>query len=219
MPLGQGRHKGYNIFIEEERNLIERSISSIGNKSLFIDLSGGSGFYSFHFAKYFTQVIHCDISIEALGHAHAEAKAQKIENIYFARCDFRAIPFQQSIADIVILIDSMEYYAVAEDNKIMNSAIDVVVPGGAFIFDIHLKRWFRKNRSIYEYSLKDRKELLAVNEQLISIAFNGLGRLPMRLCTNRTLWKISNSFFFSFLPSARNIYFLTKNVLFPQDRE
>jgi len=205
---GLSNFKGYNIFLLKEREIIEKSIMAISGKKLLIDLSGGNGFYSFYFAKYFDLVFHCDISASAIKQAYKESVINGISNIYFIRCDFRTLPFRFQIASCILLIDSLEYYGIDDDINTISSVLPLLSQEASFIFDIHPKRWFQKSK-IFHYSCHHRSHLLNMISKDYHIITKAIGHWPIKFTPTNFLWQISNLCFL--LPPLRVLYIICKD--------
>jgi len=209
---GWGGIKSDNLISSYFLNdLVNNILKQCRNENnLLIDLTGGSGFITFKLAKYFKKIIFCDISIEALNSAYSYSRRNNINNVYFARCDYLHLPFKKNIANVVTIIDSLEYYGHSQDKKTLEGARDIINNKGKLIFDLHLTRWYKKSNPIREYSKNETNILLQVfntfNIQNIDSCF-----LPLSFIINKYMWEISQKYL-SFLPPSRKLIVITKGI-------
>src|SRR2546429_4996904 len=58
------------------------------------DVSAGVGDYTLSYARHFKWVLHCDLSIDALRYALARSRRMGLQNVFFLRVDYFALPFR-----------------------------------------------------------------------------------------------------------------------------
>jgi SAM-dependent methyltransferase len=75
--------------------------NTYSNLRIICDVSAGAGYYTFHYAKYFDLVIHCDLAIDSLAYCIKKAETLGIDNIIFLRVDYFRLPFQHSLPNVV----------------------------------------------------------------------------------------------------------------------
>jgi ubiquinone/menaquinone biosynthesis C-methylase UbiE/uncharacterized protein YbaR (Trm112 family) len=73
---------------------------------ILCDISAGVGNYTLSYARHFKCVLHCDLSADALGYASAKCRRMGVENIFFLRVDYFALPFSRTI-DRLLCLDTL----------------------------------------------------------------------------------------------------------------
>jgi SAM-dependent methyltransferase len=73
---------------------------------ILCDVSAGVGDYTLSYAQHFKWVLHCDLSIDALRHASGRFRRMGLENVFFLRADYFALPFSRSI-DCLLCLDTL----------------------------------------------------------------------------------------------------------------
>jgi SAM-dependent methyltransferase len=128
------------------------------NKKIFCDISGGAGNHIVPFTKYFKLLIYCDLSIDNMNFMYRRVKNEGIDNILLVRSSYFNLPFKNSY-DVAICIDSLEFYGLVNDAKVIQEIQNGLNPCGKAIFDLHNKRPFRNNTDIIEYGKEDVEKL------------------------------------------------------------
>lgn len=195
--------RGYQIFLKEEQKIISDNYPK-GNNT-FCDLSGSQGFFGFIASRYFKTVFFCDINLEYLQHAQRVANKNNIKNIVFIRSDYLNLPFINSTIDAVLSTDSLIYYGMKSDMKVIGSVYKKLKKGGRFIFDLHSKKIYAPAKRIYEYSWSDIKK---ITKKYKNMKVYMLGRVPTILHPYRTLFYFFSHF--RFLPALRYVCILEK---------
>jgi ubiquinone/menaquinone biosynthesis C-methylase UbiE len=202
--------KIYNIF----NNIIKENIINIrpSNKSkkIMIDLSAGSGNYTFANAVNFDYVLHCEIDFGALVSAEKQAESLGINNIIFVHCDYLQIPFKSNMFDVTLLIDSLEYYGYDNDHHVINQSYNILKEGGISILDFHRKRPFKSNKLLYEYNNMDINSVCKSNSKtnVVKLSQSTIGRISSMSLTNKYIYSLLNWMFF--LPPVRSISIMKK---------
>jgi SAM-dependent methyltransferase/uncharacterized protein YbaR (Trm112 family) len=83
-------------------SLLERDRAPLQDLTL-CDVSAGVGDYTLSYARHFKRVLHCDLSVDALRYASAKCRRMDVENVFFLRVDYFALPFTRSIDRLVCL--------------------------------------------------------------------------------------------------------------------
>jgi SAM-dependent methyltransferase len=73
---------------------------------ILCDVSAGVGDYSLAYARHFKWVLHCDLSIDALRYALARSRRMGLQNVFFLRVDYFALPFHRSL-DRLLCLDTL----------------------------------------------------------------------------------------------------------------
>jgi ubiquinone/menaquinone biosynthesis C-methylase UbiE len=202
--------KIYNIF----NNIIKDNISNIrssnSSKKIMIDLSAGSGDYTFANSVNFDYVLHCEIDLDSLVSAEKHAESLGIHNMIFIHYDYLQMPFKSNMFDATLLIDSLEYYGYDNDHHVINESYNILKEGGISILDFHRKRPFKYNKLLYEYNNKDINSVCKSNSQInvIKLSKNTIGRISSLSLTNKYIYLLINWMFF--LPPVRSISIMKK---------
>lgn len=121
------------------------------------DFSAGSGYYTLKYAKNFSLIIHCDLSIQNLQYCRKKASSSGIDNILFIRMDYFNPPFRNSLKN-VICFDTLIRGEEHEKELLRSIYSSLTIDGIAFL-DFHnwwhnplrrigiLKNNFGSNRS------------------------------------------------------------------------
>lgn len=124
---------------------------------ILCDVSAGVGDYTLSCARHFKWVLHCDLSLDALRYALARSRRLGLENVFFLRVDYFALPFRRSI-DRLLCLDTL---IRGEDHEkaLLNQIQSAISSEGRAIVDFHhwwhnplrrlglLRQNFGKNRS------------------------------------------------------------------------
>ena len=209
------RAPGHSTFIGMERRLVEERILALPGRKLLLDLSAGAGSWTFQLAQYFETVIHCDLSASALKQAYIDAQTDGLQNIYFARCDYRNVRFRAGIADCVVMIDSLIYYGFLDDQRTLTKAAAWMDSGTLMAFDVHNDRPFpwRRSRNV-TYSRCQRLALLNALPPSMHVEAIPLGRLPMMWTRNSLTWRLAE--YCRFMPAARTLYLARSSARPPE---
>jgi SAM-dependent methyltransferase/uncharacterized protein YbaR (Trm112 family) len=73
---------------------------------ILCDVSAGVGDYTLSYAPHFKWVFHCDLSVDALRCACSRSRRMGLENVFFFRVDYFALPFSRSI-DRLLCLDTL----------------------------------------------------------------------------------------------------------------
>jgi ubiquinone/menaquinone biosynthesis C-methylase UbiE len=73
---------------------------------ILCDVSAGVGDYTLSYARHFKWVLHCDLSVDALRYASGRFRRMGLENVFFLRVDYFALPFSRSI-DRLLCLDTL----------------------------------------------------------------------------------------------------------------
>lgn len=146
--------KGYQNFISIEQQKIEY-VTRNTNRKILLDLSGGCGTYTFHFARFFEHIIHFDLYDQSLNYAWHQARKQNIKNILFIRGDYFHLPFLNESISAIISTDAFIYYSPADDLRVLQHARNMLEPTGVMFADFHNRKPFRRNIDIHEYTKQE----------------------------------------------------------------
>ena len=104
-------------------------------ESVLCDISAGAGYYTFAYADLFRFVIHGDLSVNNLSYAWRKARSQDLQNIFFLRLDYFALPFRQSL-DRVLCMDTL-IHGEAHDSRLLGAVTHSLKPTGSAVVDLH----------------------------------------------------------------------------------
>ena len=104
-------------------------------ESVLCDISAGAGYYTFAYADLFRFVIHGDLSVNNLSYAWRKARSQDLQNIFFLRLDYFALPFRQSL-DRVLCMDTL-IHGEAHDSRLLGAITGSLKPTGSAVVDLH----------------------------------------------------------------------------------
>jgi ubiquinone/menaquinone biosynthesis C-methylase UbiE len=106
------------------------------NESDYVcDFSAGAGYYTLQYAKYFSAVIHCDLSMQNLNYCYKKASQTGIDNIFFLRIDYFHPPFNNSLKN-VICIDSL-IRGIPHEERLLSSIKYSLADDGFAYIDFH----------------------------------------------------------------------------------
>lgn len=178
-------------------------INQLDNKTM-VDLSAGSGDYTFQNINNFDYIFHCEIDYDGLINSKKRADEMGIDNIIFVHCDYLQIPFKSKSFNAILLIDSLEYYGYENDHNVINQSYDILKEGGLSILDFHRKRFFKDNNLLYEYDNKDIRLVCKSNSGIKVEEFSKaiVGRIS-GMSYNKYIYWILNRMFF--LPPVRSL--------------
>ena len=142
---GPGASNRVRFFHDKLNEVVQKNLTNINqsNNKKMVDLSAGSGDYTFKNITNFECVFHCEIDYNGLINSKKRADKMDIGNIIFVHCDYLQMPFKSKSFDAVLLIDSLEYYGYENDHNVVNQSYDILKEGGLSILDFHRKRPFK----------------------------------------------------------------------------
>jgi ubiquinone/menaquinone biosynthesis C-methylase UbiE len=103
--------------------------------SILCDIAAGAGYYTFDYASIFRFVLHCDLSVDNLNYARRKAHSLGIQNIFFLRADYFALPFRHSL-DRIICMDTL-IRGEAHDAIVLANIARSLRPDGLAVVDFH----------------------------------------------------------------------------------
>jgi len=108
---------------------------STPNETVRCDISAGAGYYTFSYAHSFRLVFHCDLSVQNLNYSRRKARSLGIQNIFFLRADYFALPFQQSL-DRILCTDTL-IRGEEHDRMLLSVIARSLKPSGCAVIDLH----------------------------------------------------------------------------------
>jgi SAM-dependent methyltransferase len=102
---------------------------------VFCDISAGAGYYTLSYARYFSQVLHCDLSTRSLVYSRNRAQAMGIGNIVFLRIDYLSPPFRRSLTHLVCF-DTL-IYGRNHERDLLASIKRMLSPAGSSVVAFH----------------------------------------------------------------------------------
>jgi SAM-dependent methyltransferase/uncharacterized protein YbaR (Trm112 family) len=136
---------------------ILRSDGAPSQDMILCDVSAGIGNYTLSYARHFKWVLHCDLSVDALRYASGRSRRMGLENVFFLRVDYFALPFSRSI-DRLLCLDTL-IRGKDHEKALLNQIQRAISGQGRAIVDFHhwwhnplrrlglLRQNFGKNRS------------------------------------------------------------------------
>ena len=102
---------------------------------ILCDVSAGVGDYTLSYARHFKWVLHCDLSVDALCYALAQSRRMGLQNVFFLRVDYFALPFHRSV-DRLLCLDTL---IRGEDHEgaLLNQIERAISSEGRAIVDFH----------------------------------------------------------------------------------
>jgi SAM-dependent methyltransferase/uncharacterized protein YbaR (Trm112 family) len=162
VPQGWVRKRGRQV--SAVRTLVTENVKS---NTVLCDIAAGAGYYTFAYQRYFSFVLHCDLSVSNLNYASRRAREKGLGNILFLRIDYFQPPFRHSL-DRLLCLDTL-IRGEKHDCMLLSSIARCLKPEGSAIVDFHnwwhnplrrvgiLPENFHNNRS---YRRSETKELL-----------------------------------------------------------
>ena len=192
-------------FVKYEIEYLKKVIIKFPFKKVAIDIAWWCGTYTFELAKIYDLVIHCDLWDKSINYAYHKAKELWINNILFIRCDYFNLPIQKNIADLIISIDSFDYYSVNDDIKILKDCQKILNNNWIIFCDLHNKKWIFDNPNIHEYN---KIEINIIRDSFKIIKIIKFCNIPAKLFIFYFFRKIEKIFFF--IPFVRWILLIKK---------
>lgn len=102
---------------------------------ILCDVSAGIGDYTLRYAQHFKWVLHCDLSVDALRHAAGRFRRMGLENVFFLRVDYFALPFSRSI-DRLLCLDTL-IHGEEHEKALLGQILRALAGQGLAIIDFH----------------------------------------------------------------------------------
>ncbi len=126
------------------------------------DVACGTGSVSIELEKLGYKMTSSDLSEDMLSIADNKAFERGCKNIVFALQDMRYFTASNKAGAVISLLDSVNCLLTPKDVKsCFQSAYDILVDGGVFVFDVNSKFKFENVYSDNAYVLEDENVLLA----------------------------------------------------------
>ena len=150
---------------DREATFVLRLLGDQPQSTVLCDFSGGAGYYTLKYARHFSMVLHCDLSIASLSYVHRKATALGLTNIYLLRIDYLNPPFLASLPR-VICIDTL-IRGPEHERLVLRQLSRSLAPAGKAVVDFHnwwhnpfrrlglLPDHFRHNRSYTKAEVDD----------------------------------------------------------------
>ena len=136
--LREARSASWRRHREREVRAVLSMLSKDGvpfEDRILCDVSAGVGDYTLFYAQRFKWVLHCDLSVDALCYALARSRRLGLQNVFFLRVDYFALPFRRSI-DRLLCLDTL---IRGEDHEkaLLNQIERALSSEGRAIVDFH----------------------------------------------------------------------------------
>jgi SAM-dependent methyltransferase len=120
---------------DRESTLVLRLLDHQAESTVLCDFSGGAGYYTLRYARHFTIVLHCDLSIASLSYVYRKATALGLTNIYLLRIDYLNPPFLASLPR-AICIDTL-IRGPEHERLVLRQLSKSLAPDGKAVVDFH----------------------------------------------------------------------------------
>jgi len=136
-PLAKGwgdlstARPGNRAYVYTHLKLIKEHLKE--SNGFLLDVSGGAGSYSLHFAKIAKLVVHNDLSVDSINHAYQQCTQQGLRNVLFARGDYYQMPFATNSFDS--LICTGHTLTTGGVTRALGEMMRCLKPGGRFAID------------------------------------------------------------------------------------
>lgn len=120
---------------DREVTFILRLLDERPQSAVLCDFSGGAGYYTLKYARHFSVVLHCDLSIASLSYVHRKATALGLTNVYSLRIDYLNPPFLDSLP-CVICLDTL-IRGPEHEQLVLRQLGRSLAPGGTAVVDFH----------------------------------------------------------------------------------
>jgi ubiquinone/menaquinone biosynthesis C-methylase UbiE len=107
--LAEARSRSWKLHRERQAQTVLSLLTEGGTHLqdlILCDVSAGVGDYTLSYARHFKWVFHCDLSVDALRYASGRSRRIGLENVFFLRVDYFALPFSRSI-DRLLCLDTL----------------------------------------------------------------------------------------------------------------
>jgi ubiquinone/menaquinone biosynthesis C-methylase UbiE len=107
--IAEARSPSWKLHRERQARRVLSMLRSDGaplQDLILCDVSAGIGDYTLSYARHFKWVLHCDLSVDALRYASGRSRRMGLENVFFLRVDYFALPFSHSI-DRLLCLDTL----------------------------------------------------------------------------------------------------------------
>lgn len=128
---------------------------------IFIDVSAGSGRFSFELSSRSEICVLCDISVDSVFYLTRKAKNEGRKNILIVRADYTSPPFKENTFDTCLCTDTLTY-GPEHERKLLSSIYEIIRKDGIAIVDFANKyhRGFWHKPYTYGYAKKDMIKML-----------------------------------------------------------
>jgi SAM-dependent methyltransferase len=166
--LAEARSRSWKLHRERQAQTVLSLLTEGGTHLqdlILCDVSAGVGDYTLSYARHFKWVFHCDLSIDALRYASGRSRRMGLENVFFFRVDYFALPFSGSI-DRLLCLDTL--IRGKDHERVLLIQIQKALSGtGRAIIDFHhwwhnplrrlglLRQNFGNNRSYARRAAED----------------------------------------------------------------
>lgn len=135
--LPKPRSVSWHRHREREREIVLSILRRNGplEDLVLCDVSAGVGDYSLPYASHFKWVFHCDLSVAALRYAFERSRRMGIDNVFFLRVDYFALPFLRSL-DRLVCLDTL-VRGKDHEKALLNQIRRAVSSEGRAIVDFH----------------------------------------------------------------------------------
>lgn len=177
--------------------------NAVGNE-IVCDIGAGSGDYSLILAKNSKYVFHCDLDLEAILFARAQAENLELNNILFIRCNYFYLPFRDDSLPFITCIDVL-LRGREHDDSLIKEIFKKLQINGKALLDFHSKERIKINKSIDPDGCYSKNEIFSILSRFnFKVTFiSGMGFAPTINKLPKTLYTLTNFSFKKILPPAR----------------
>ena len=158
-PWGLEAPKGYLSKLNKHKYIVDKLLPSKIEK--FIDVSAGSGRFTFEVSPRADICVLCDISVDSVLYLTKKVKEKNRKNILIIRADYTSQPFKEGTFDVCVCNDTL-IYGPEHEKKLLSSIYEIVGKDGVSILDFSNKyhRGFYHKPYTFGYVIVDMIRML-----------------------------------------------------------
>lgn len=135
-PWGLEVSKGYLPKLNKHRYVVNKLLPLKIEK--FIDVSAGSGRFTFELSPRVDICVFCDISVDSVLYLTKKVKGKDRKNILVIRADYTSLPFKERVFDVCACNDTL-IYGPEHEKKLLSSIYEILREDGISILDFSNK--------------------------------------------------------------------------------
>lgn len=126
-----------------------------------VDVSTGSGRFSWDLAEKADMCVFCDISVDSVVYLTKRALAEKKSNVIIVRADYASPPFKTEVFDLCLCQDTL-IYGYSHETNLLQTLHKITLKNGCAIIDFSNKyhHGFWHKPYTYRYSRKQMNNIL-----------------------------------------------------------
>lgn len=199
---------GKRAFVKHERAAIADLLGA-KVQGVVTDVSGGVGNYSSFLAGRAQTAIHCELHVPSL--VQASREHAQLQNLFFARSDYLALPLANGSVDGAICTDTL-IRGVEHERALLAEIHRVLKPDGRAVVDFQHHRFKRiQKRSPLAkcYELDDFLRLVMESGFVVE-RVQGIGYVPTRAVPWEWAYVLLDKLFKLFVSPSRYLLVLTR---------